>query len=112
MSTFGKKSLAWWNYHDHSRDNVRRYILSDKDMQLEILKKWYPIGFKVQEHAFSRVLTVVGYIENMAYWNLKLESDDNFLFNQTHIKHPLSVTPVRASELELKRQIKLEKILK
>lgn len=106
MSTFGKKSLAWWNYHDQSRDNVRRFNFTDKDMQLQILNKWYPIGFKLYEHSFGKTWEVVGYQQNMVGWLLDLKSGDY----KTQ-KHPLTLKPVKESEMEIKRQIKLEKIL-
>ncbi len=41
MSTFGKKSLLKWDYD--SVDYLR-WNKTHKDLQLEILKKWYPIG--------------------------------------------------------------------
>lgn len=109
MSTFGKKSLAWWNYHDHSRDNVRRYNLTSKEMQIEILKKWYPLGFKLKEFSFTnRTWEVIGYLETLTGWYLELKSDDHYKTQ----KNPLSMSPLKESEVELKREIKLEKILK
>jgi hypothetical protein len=49
MSTFGKKSLIWWDYDDDSRQNAIRFNHTDSEMQLKILKKWYPIGNRCRQ---------------------------------------------------------------
>ena len=47
MSTFGKKSLNWWDYDDNSQS--LRFNHTDLEIQLEILKKWYPVGSLCRE---------------------------------------------------------------
>ena len=49
MSTFGKKALNWWDYDDNSKQNVMRFNHTDLETQLEILKKWYPVGSLCRE---------------------------------------------------------------
>jgi hypothetical protein len=46
MSTFGRKSLVWWDYENRSKENAIRFNHSPMDIQLSILEKWYPIGTK------------------------------------------------------------------
>jgi hypothetical protein len=41
MSTYGKKALIDWDYLDV---DVSRFLRSPKNLQLDILEKWYPIG--------------------------------------------------------------------
>jgi hypothetical protein len=112
MSTFGKKSLVWWDYHDKSRDNIRRFSSTDKETQIEILKKWYPIGFRLKEYVFThRIWEVHGYVKTLSGWNLELRSilpnEDIYMD-----KHPLMLEPLKEDEIKLKRDIKLEKLFK
>jgi hypothetical protein len=47
MNTFSKKALKWWNYNNNGdRLNNNRFINTDKDLQLQILEKWHPVGNK------------------------------------------------------------------
>ena len=47
MSTFGKKYLNYWSYDfDNLNVDMPRWNKTPKEFQLEILKKWYPIGMK------------------------------------------------------------------
>jgi hypothetical protein len=43
MSTFGNKALKNWNYQ-YSEEISKRFNSTPVDFQLEILKKWYPVG--------------------------------------------------------------------
>jgi hypothetical protein len=78
MSTFGKKALNSWNYK-YSKENSLRFNHTPMDLQLEILKKWYPIGmecvkfnlyFKNYDHFKYQI---VGYEEIIGgFYNLEL----------------------------------------
>lgn len=114
MSTFGKKALAWWDYQDKSRDSVRRYNFTPDDMQLQILEKWYPIGFKFKENGYLlngvKMWEVVDYKRNVGgCWLLELKCISNELPNI--LKHPLATGMTTQSEKSVKREIKLNKIL-
>jgi hypothetical protein len=115
MSTFGKKSLVWWDYQNsHSRDNVIRYNHTPVELQLEILSKWYPIGMQVKVD--SRYLyKIVDYVEvNMAnVWYLKLEVIDpthRFVLDVI-TKHPLQIKPLDGEITQLRRDIKINRLL-
>jgi hypothetical protein len=46
MSTYGKKALTHWKYEGkNSQEELTRFNNTPYDIQEEILKKWYPIGF-------------------------------------------------------------------
>lgn len=108
MSTFGKKSLVWWDYHDKSRDNIRRYRSTPRELQKEIIEKWYPIGMRVQEYSFGKVWTILGYKETNLGWCLDVINEDGYTDNKT----PLVAYPIKEDEIKLKRDIKLEKLFK
>jgi hypothetical protein len=115
MSTFGKKSLIWWDYQNsHSRDNVIRFNHTPVELQLEILNKWYPIGMQVKVD--SRYLyKIVDYVEvNMAYvWYLKLEVIDppHRFVTDVITKHPLQIKPLDGEITQLRRDIKINRLL-
>lgn len=107
MSTFGKKALIWWDYHNYERENIRRYMSTPHSLQLKILEKWYPIGMIVQVSTekyeiINHVLTLRGYEIELKNLNedirLKL------------IRNPLTVTPLKSEIIQLKRHYKLEKL--
>ena len=65
MSTFGKKALIWWNYDDHSKQNIIRFNHTNDELQLDILKKWYPIGSRCREvNRYSSITTNLNRIVN------------------------------------------------
>jgi len=88
MSTFGKKSLVWWDYKNHARDNVRRFTFTPKDFQLKILQKWYPIGMTMYEHTYSKTnyYKIVDYVETQGCYNLKLERLEFTKFDSLNTK--------------------------
>ena len=114
MSTFGKKSLVWWDYQNsHSRDNVIRYNHTPIKHQLEILNKWYPIGMQVKVDKY--LYKIVDYVQtNMAsVWYLKLEVIDpphRFVSDEL-TKHPLQIKPLDSEITQLRRDIKLNRLL-
>jgi len=116
MSTFGKKSLVWWGYQNsHSRENVIRYNHTPEALQLQILEKWYPIGMQVSVDS-KYTYRIVNYVElNMAntfFLKLEIVNEPPNRFVQREItKHPLQIKPLDSEIIELKRNIKLNKIL-
>ena len=43
MSTFGKKALVFWDYDSNE---TNRFSKTPIEIQLQILEKWYPIGWR------------------------------------------------------------------
>lgn len=126
MSTFGKKYLNKWDYFNHTKVEKRRFYSTHKDFQLELLKKWYPIGMKVHKvslrsnhpeddiHTYdSNVYTIIEHLDGMGYHMVRIKSDvesiqypgrnTGFIFDS---RHPLSVVPTK----EELRDMKLEKL--
>lgn len=75
MSTYGKKSLVYWDY---SNVDIKRFLKSPKGLQLDILQKWYPIGEKCQYYKmFSYKLsdaTINDYNEYNSFYSVVLLS--------------------------------------
>ena len=128
MSTFGKKYLRKWDYFNHTKVEKRRFNSTPKDFQLELLKKWYPIGMKVHKVSsrsspFSEdefflydtdVYTIIEHTDGMGYHMIRIKSDEEviiqypgrttgFIFDNRHI---LNVVPIK----EELRDMKLEKL--
>ena len=82
MSTYGKKSLNWWNY-EYASGDLLRYNKTDKDFQLQILEKWYPIGMKCSKrssyaYSFLGDLTVIRYVETLYNWEVQVLDTKNY----------------------------------
>jgi hypothetical protein len=127
MSTFGKKYLRKWDYFNHTMVEKRRFNSTDKDFQLELLNKWYPIGMKVHKvsvrssypendiHTYdSDVYTIIEHVAGMGYHMVRIKSDvevliqypgrsTGFVFDNRHV---LNVVPTK----EELRDMKLEKL--
>lgn len=127
MSTFGKKYLRKWDYFNHTMVEKRRFNSTDKDFQLELLNKWYPIGMKVHKvsvrsnypendiHTYdSDVYTIIEHVAGMGYHMVRIKSDEEviiqypgrttgFIFDNRHV---LNVVPIK----EELRDMKLEKL--
>ncbi len=128
MSTFGKKYLTKWDYFNHTKVEKRRFNSTDKNFQLELLKKWYPIGMKVHkvsprasplsEDEFflydTDVYTIIEHTDGMGYHMVRIKSDKEviiqypgrntgFIFDN---RHALNVVPIK----EELRDMKLEKL--
>jgi len=116
MSTFGKKSLLWWDYQkSHSRENVIRYNHTPEALQLQILEKWYPIGMQVSVDS-KYIYRIVSYVQstwdNIFFLKLEILNEPPNRFVQREItKHPLQIKPLESEIIGLKRDIKLNKIL-
>ena len=127
MSTFGKKYLRKWDYFNHTMVEKRRFNSTDKDFQLELLNKWYPIGMKVHKvsvrsnypendiHTYdSDVYTIIEHVAGVGYHMVRIKSDveillqypgrsTGFVFDNRHV---LNVVPTK----EELRDMKLEKL--
>jgi len=114
MSTFGKKSLVWWDYKNHARDNVRRFTFTPKDFQLKILQKWYPIGMTMYEHTYSKTnyYKIVDYVETLGCYNLKLERLEFTKFDSQYKNiNPLMIEPIESDMVQIKRDYKIKRLL-
>lgn len=98
MSTFGKKALLNWNYNS---GDTQRYISTNKELQLEILKKWYPVGEFFLYN--NRLVKITDYVLNHDSYFISL-------FNEgiRYLIIPLVLIPTK----EFLRDIKLKEILK
>lgn len=103
MSTFGKKALVWWDYHNYERENIRRYMFTPHSLQLKILQKWYPIGMIVQ--ISTEKYEIINHILTLRGYDLELKNPNQKLF-----RNPLTITPLKSEITQLKRQYKLEKL--
>ena len=106
MSTFGKKALLNWNYNS---GQTLRYFSTDKELQLEILKKWYPVGENFLYHnnlgktTLVKEVRIVDYIfKHDSYYLLFFNKDNR------HESSPMVLRPTK----EFLRDIKLKEILK
>ena len=128
MSTFGKKYLKKWDYFNHTMAEKRRFNSTPIDFQLELLRKWYPIGMKVHKvsvrsnypeddvHQYDTdVYTIIEHVAGMGWHMIRIKSDveiliqypgrsTGFVFDN---RHALNVAPIK----EELRDMKLEKLL-
>lgn len=113
MSTFGKKSLVWWDYHTRDKASLMRFNCTPKELQLQILEKWYPIGMIVGLGDGKFQHEIVEYVEHLTFWNLKLtwKVEGSLMNNTNSIKNPLAIYPSPYSEKQIKRQYKLDELL-
>jgi len=128
MSTFGKKALNNWNYK-YSKENALRFNHTPMDLQLEILKKWYPIGMEcVEFNLFLKnydhfKFQIVGYEKIIGgVYNLELVKfvkymriGDNGQPTEAHIKekttaHPIHFKPTDEYFKMMDRENKLNKL--
>jgi hypothetical protein len=121
MSTFGKKSLVWWNYNINAdKLTNNRFINTDKDLQLKILEKWYPVGTKVYIWNWLTkkynvdIWTIEKYEMVNGYWNIWIFSEtkyDNYhktIYHKTIL--PTTCQPIPEERKKIIRDIKLKKI--
>ncbi len=114
MSTFGKKSLISWDYHSYDRDEVIRYHHTDKSLQIKILETWYPIGLMCSFRDNNYIYRITEYKQFIHSWELVLKriNPDGTLDMMEINRTPLSVLPHPDFEKMLKRDKKINKILK
>ena len=118
MSKFGKKSLIWWDYHTRDRAALLRFNATPKELQLQILEKWYPIGMKVglgdsKYNLYLLHYEIVEYTQHFNYWDVRvvLKAEDSLLNGVKYNRNPLGLYPSLEWEKQLKRQYKLDRIL-
>jgi hypothetical protein len=117
MSTYGKKALKWWIYPPQgNRDSSIRYNHTPKDLQLQILEKWYPIGMQVSIPTFSgeEIWEIIEHKETNWGYTLIIkciESKNNFSIGKKTDRHPIATKPTKKIEIKLKRDIKINKII-
>jgi len=122
MSTFGKKALVWWNYEDHK--DLGRFNNTPSDIQLSILEKWYPIGFRCHARTnyygkwgvTSSTYTIDSYVETLAGYRvvvrLQMDTPDTpYAKVPDDKKHPMMLCPTDDYRQMIKRNSKLNRIL-
>ncbi len=119
MSTFGKKALVWWDYEDHK--DLGRFNNTPKDIQLSILEKWYPIGFRchVRTNSYgkwgvtSSVYIVNSYVATLGGYRvvIRLEQSDPVIKFPDENRHPMMIYPTNEYRQMIKRNSKLNRIL-
>ena len=114
MSTFGKKALIWWDYHNRDRAELLRFNSTPKDIQLQILEKWYPIGMMVGLGSDRYNYEIVEYISHLTFFQVKviLRSEGSLFNSMGYIRNPLALNPSPEWEKQLKRQYKIDRLLK
>jgi len=113
MSTFGKKSLIWWDYYNNDRANLLRFNSTSKDLQLQILEKWYPIGMMVGLGDDKYNYKIVEYIEHLTYYSVRVEliSSGSLMNGMKSTRNPLALYPDPTYEKQIKRQTKLNRLI-
>jgi len=110
MSTFGKKSLGWWNYEDHSKLNVVRYNHTPIELQLSILEKWYPIGLLFRKsYTSARIYKIIGYKQISNIWLIEYDLS-GVIFDS--LVNPVLIIPLSEHIITIKRNNKLEKLFR
>ncbi len=122
MSTFGKKSLCWWDYDNHSRENAVRYSHTPKELQLKILEMWYPVGatFKITtKHTHYTIISdlfeIKSYVEQNGTWCIDYEHVDIgkrvARFRTITPINPVYIAMESETLVPLKRGFRLDKLL-
>lgn len=110
MSTFGKSSLIWWDYHTRDRAALLRFNSTPKPLQIKILEKWYPIGSKVGLGDGKYEYIVYEHVQHLTYWQVRITINKN---NQQYFqdRNPLGLYLHPDVEKTLKRNSKLDRLL-
>jgi len=113
MSTFGNKALIWWDYHTRDRAALLRFNATTKDIQLQILEKWYPLGMKVGLGDSKYNYEIIEYVQHLTYWSVRvaLKAEGSLMNNMRSDRNPLGLYPSPDWEKQLKRQYKLDRLL-
>lgn len=123
MSTFGKKAINNWNYQ-YSEEIAKRFNSTSVELQLEILKKWYPIGMICVKYdrffkKYDKTLyEIVGYdtIGAGTIHQLKLKKElrlgKPFYEKETVIKESVTIHPIhfKPTDEYLKMMVREEKL--
>lgn len=113
MSTFGKKSLIWWDYHTRDRSTLLRFNNTPKPLQLKILEKWYPVGMIVGLGDGKYNYIIVEHVQHLTFWHPKVEliADGSLMNRMSSTRNPLGLYPDPAWERQIKRQHKIDRLL-
>ena len=113
MSTFGNKSLIWWDYHTRDRVTLLRFNTTPKPLQLQILEKWYPIGMIVGLGDGKYNYEIIEYVQHLTYWSVRvvLKAEGSLMDKMQSDRNPLGLYPSPEWEKQLKRQYKLDRLL-
>ena len=108
MSTYGKKSMAYWEYEEKkAQEELYRFNSTTHNIQEEILKRWYPIGFTCQQYSkvskkYYGSYKVIRYTK-MAYgWRVEVIDEKGYI----DTIHPGALRP----DKEWLREEKLKKL--
>jgi len=89
MSTYGKKAMVYWEYEGkNTQEELYRFNHTTHNIQEEIIKRWYPIGFICQQYSkvskkYYGSFTITKYVK-MAYgWRVEV-IDKNGYINTIH----------------------------
>jgi hypothetical protein len=115
MSTFGKKALVFWNYDSNE---WQRFSKTPVDIQLQILKKWYPIGWRCKFFAptyLSHIeYEIKDYILNVGgFYTVAIDPKITEGYKPMVVKS--GYNPLKLDLIDkqiLRRDYKLERILK
>ena len=122
MSTFGKKYLNYWPYEFEDPDGIGttlkvtmpRWNNTPIDFQLEILKKWYPIGMKGKcilvgsNKPSVTIVEIVGYLEFIWGYTLDVDYVDSDYRKEMH---PIRFIPLQEDRFRILRELKLNNLL-
>ena len=120
MSTFGKKALVWWDYENHTKENATRFNHTSLDIQKAILEKWYPIGTRFTKQAFfggtdpntykitDHILTLIGY---QIKYDIIEYKRATYKMGEVPL-NPVAIMVIESDKMGLKRDYKIERILK
>ena len=122
MSQFGKKAINFWDWDIYLKDSYsglekktfQRWNSTNKEVQLELLKKWYPIGMigrciLVGSNKPSDLkMEITGYLEYM--WGSQLDVD---YVDSSYRKecHPVKFIPEPEEKNRILRELRLDKLL-
>ena len=115
MSTFGKKALVFWDYDS---DEWKRFSKTPVDIQLQILEKWYPIGYMCKFFAptypSDRVYQIKDYLLHVGgFYTVLIEQKIKEGYSPIMLKS--GYNPLKLDVIDkqiLRREYKLERILK
>ena len=110
MSTYGKKALIYWNYEEKSsQEEMYRFNNTAHNIQEEILKKWYPIGFTCEmtsrakeDTKYYGSFTLTKYVKYGYGWRVEVIDKNGYI----NTLHPGLLRP----DKEWRREEKLKKL--
>jgi len=108
MSTFGRKSLIWWDYENRTKETAIRFNHTPMDIQLEILKKWFPIGSKCHvimpwRGSVKYNYIIIGYTKHTCYYSIEVDPTEPDVYKTTQKRTHLNPVKILISDNDLKR---------